>query len=152
MTDLALHAIDVATGLGAAYADCRLITSREQAIVTRNGDVATLIDAESSGIGVRVIMHDADGRGAWGFAATAELSRSAVETAATEAVAVAKASTLAQRTGIRLTEQSPVVAEWHSPARRDPFEISLDDKIALLLAVDGRLRRVNGVSLARPSG
>jgi len=149
MTDLALHALDVATGLGAAYADARLIVSREQAIVTRNGEVATLVDAESAGIGIRVIVHDANSRGAWGFSSTSELAQPAVEAAAREAVAVARASALAQRMTLTLAPQPPITADWTSPLRRDPFEVGLDEKIAVLMRVDAAMRRVAGVSLAR---
>jgi TldD protein len=149
MTDLALHALDVATGSGAAYADARLINAREQAIITRNSEVATLVDAESAGIGIRVIVNDVNGRGAWGFSSTSELTPTAVEAAAREAVAVAKASALAQRMTLTLAPQPPLVADWSSPVRRDPFGVSLDEKIALLLSADGAMRRVAGVSLAR---
>jgi TldD protein len=149
MSDLALHAIDLATGLGAAYADARLIVSREQVIITRNGEVATLVDAESAGIGIRVIVNDANGRGAWGFSSTSELTRPAVEAAAREAVAIARASALAQRMTLTLASQPPIVADWSSPIRRDPFDVGLDEKVALLLSADAAMRRVTGVSLAR---
>jgi TldD protein len=149
MIDLAQHALDLATGLGAAYADARLITTREQAIITRNGEVATLADTDSTGLGLRVIVNDAQGRGAWGFAATAELTRAAVEAAAREAVAIARASGLAQRMTLHLAPQPPVVADWSSPVARDPFAVSLDAKVALLLEADRAMRRVAGVSLAR---
>ncbi len=149
MTDLALYAIDIATGLGAAYADCRLMTSREQAIVTRNGEVATLVDTESVGAGIRVIVNDAQGRGAWGFAATSELTRSTIEAAATEAVAIARASASAQRMVLELAPQPAAIATWDSPLRQDPFTVGLDTKIALLMAIDTELRTIDGISLAR---
>lgn len=153
MTDLALHAIDVATGLGAIYADSRLITTREQAIITRNGEVATLADTESTGLGIRVIVNDAQGRGSarggWGFAATAELTRPGVEAAAKEAVSIARASTLAQRMTLELAPQPPVTADWSSPMAQEPFAVSLDTKVALLMGADTAMRRVAGVSLAR---
>lgn len=148
-TDLALYALDVTTGLGAIYADVRLIQAREQAIVTHNGEVATLVDAESAGIGIRVIVNDANGRSAWGFSSTSELARPAVEAAAREAVAVARASTLAQRMTLELAPQPPIVDDWSSPIRRDPLEVGLDEKIALLMRADAAMRRVTGVSLAR---
>ncbi|HUJ79077.1 MAG TPA: TldD/PmbA family protein [Nitrospiria bacterium] len=152
-TDLAQYALDVATGLGAGYADARLIVSREQAIVTRNGEVATLIDAESAGIGIRVIVSDSGGRsaggGAWGFSSTSELTRPAVEAAARTAVAVARASAMAQRMPLVLAPQPPIVDDWTSPTLRDPFEVSLDERIAVLMSADEAMRRVAGVSLAR---
>jgi TldD protein len=153
MTELADYAIDIAADLGAAYADARVVLSREQVILTRNGEVATLADTESAGIGVRVIVNDANDRsaggGAWGFASTSELTRAAVEAAVREAVAIARASALAQRMTLELTPQPPITADWSSPVRRDPFEVGLDEKIALLLRADAAMRRIKGVSLAR---
>ena len=151
MIDVALQAIDAATGLGAAYADARLLNAREQGIVIRNGEVATLADTESIGLGIRVIVNDARGWGFWGFAATDELTRPAVEAAAREAVAIGRASALAsdERMRLYLAPRPPVTDEWRSPAAQDPFAVSLDRKISLLMAVDAAVRRVPGVSLSR---
>ena len=56
-------AVDAALGAGATYADARAILRRSQSVGTRNGRVITLTDAESEGIGVRVLAFRLLGRG-----------------------------------------------------------------------------------------
>ena len=69
MKVFAQRAIDMARSAGATYADARLVEAREQLISTRNGEVESLVDADSVGMGIRVIFN-----GAWGFAACHEVT------------------------------------------------------------------------------
>lgn len=128
---------------GASYADVRVMAQRSRALSTKNGKVGSASDAESVGMNVRVIAD-----GAWGFAASAELGRGAVEATAAEAVAIARASARVKRENVRLAAEKPVVAEWTTPYRIDPFTVSIEQNIELLLKVDAELRAVAGVTLA----
>ena len=75
MREACAAAVDAALGAGASYADARAILRRSQSVGTRNGRVITLTDAETEGIGVRVLVG-----GSWGFACDRRLStRSARE-------------------------------------------------------------------------
>src|SRR5256886_8265258 len=56
-------AVDAAIGAGAEYADARAVVRRGQFVTTKNGRVEQLTDAESQGIGVRVQIGRASGRG-----------------------------------------------------------------------------------------
>ena len=58
----------------------RVVAQRSRALTTKNGKVGSASDAESVGMSVRVIAD-----GAWGFAASAELGRGAVEATAAQA-------------------------------------------------------------------
>ena len=87
MKHIADWALDLAAQRGASYADARIVDERSRSLATKNGKVGHASDAESQGIGIRAIVD-----GAWGFAATKELSRPAVEETAARAVAIAKAS------------------------------------------------------------
>ncbi|MFY9578259.1 MAG: DNA gyrase modulator, partial [Gaiellaceae bacterium] len=69
MRDLCATAVDMALGAGAEYADARAVVRRNQFVTTKNGRVEQLADAESEGIGVRVLVD-----GAWGFACDRRLS------------------------------------------------------------------------------
>ncbi|MDQ3668938.1 MAG: TldD/PmbA family protein, partial [Actinomycetota bacterium] len=69
MRDLCRHAVDAAVASGAGYADARAITRRAQDVSTKNRQVETVSDAESAGIGVRVLVD-----GAWGFACDRRLT------------------------------------------------------------------------------
>ena len=70
--DLALLALDAAKSSGADYADVRISRNRNQGIRTREHRVQGITDRETFGFGVRVLVD-----GAWGFAASRELTRDA---------------------------------------------------------------------------
>ncbi len=136
-------ALDVANHLGASYADVRLADDRHRGLSTKNGKVGSASVAESSGFGVRVIAD-----GAWGFAASDDLSRAAVEATAARAVEIAKASARVKLHDIQLAPEKAVAAEWASPFLIDPFTTSVEQNIELLLKIDSELRSVPGVTLA----
>ncbi len=72
MKHIADWALNVAALRGASYADARLADDRSRGLATKNGKIGHAADSESLGIGVRVIAD-----GAWGYAASDDLSRSA---------------------------------------------------------------------------
>jgi TldD protein len=143
MKDIAAWALNAAALRGATYADARIVDDRTRALSTKNGKVGSASDAESLGIGIRVIAD-----GAWGFAASDDLKRVSVEAAAAQAVEIAKASAKVKIEPVRLAPEKPAVADWTAPYRIDPFTISVEQNIALLLKVDAELRSVKGVTLA----
>jgi len=143
MKDIASWALNVASLRGASYADARIGDDRSRALTTKNGKVGQVSDSQAQGIGVRVIAD-----GAWGFAASDNLSREGVEATAARAVEIAKASAQVKQHDVRLAEQKPSIAEWTSPCRIDPFGTSVEQNLELLLSVDRELRAVAGVTLA----
>src|SRR5262252_1618896 len=142
MWDLATAALDTTKLRGATYADARLLHIRQRDLTTKNGVVGTLAQSESIGIGIRVLAN-----GAWGFASTDRLTREGVAGCAAQAVSIAKASALAKRSNVVLAPEKAYVDSWQSPFRKDPFEIPLETQLALLLAADGEMRKVKGVTL-----
>jgi TldD protein len=142
MWDLSAHALDTARLRGATYADVRVMHLRQRDLTTKNGQVGTLAQSESIGMGIRVVAD-----GAWGFASTDRLTRQGVAACAAQAVAIGKASAIAKRVELRLAPEDAYVDSWQSPFRKDPFEIPLETQIALLLAADAAMRRVKGVTL-----
>jgi TldD protein len=143
MKDIASWALNLASLRGATYADARIVDDRSRALSTKNGKVGGASDSESLGMGVRVIVD-----GAWGFAATEDLSRSAVEATADKAVQIAKASARVKKENVRLAPEKAVTAEWKSQCKIDPFSISVEQNLDLLLKIDSELRSVAGVTLA----
>jgi len=143
MRHVANWALDAAKLRGATFADVRVVAQRSRALTTKNGKVGSASDAESVGMSVRVLAD-----GAWGFAASAELGRGAVEATAARAVHVAQASARVKTQDIQLAPEKPAVAEWTTPHRIDPFTVSVEQVIELLLKVDSELRSVDGVTLA----
>src|SRR5271169_3206342 len=143
MKDISSWALNTAALGGASYSDTRIADDRSRALSTKNGKVGAASDSESFGIGVRVIAD-----GAWGFAASDDLSRAAVEATAARAVDIAKASSRVKQRDIQLAPERPVTAEWTTPFQIDPFTISVEQNIDLLLKIDSELRSVAGVTLA----
>jgi TldD protein len=143
MKYLANWALNKAADYGASYTDVRVVALRNRALSTKNGKVGNASDAESVGMSVRVIAD-----GAWGFAAGCDLGRGAVEQTAAEAVAIARASAKVKRENIRLAPEKPAVAEWSTPCKIDPFTVSVEQNIDLLLKIDAELRSVAGITLA----
>jgi len=143
MKQIANWALNVATMRGASYADARIVSQRSRALTTKNGKVGSASDSESVGMSVRVIAD-----GAWGFAATENLSQSGVEATAARAVEIARASAQVKQHDVRLASEKPVTAEWTTPYAIDPFTISVEQNIALLLNIDSELCAVAGITLA----
>jgi TldD protein len=143
MQDWANWAIDTAKRRGASYADARVMDIRQRDIGTKNGEVGTLVESESLGIGIRVVAS-----GAWGFASTDRLTREGVQACAAEAVAIAKASALAKRENVSMAPERAYVDTWQNPFLKDPFRIPVERQIDVLLAADQVMRRVKGVTLA----
>jgi TldD protein len=126
----------------ADYADARFVHSRSERLSTRNGALDALDSHEGEGIGVRVRLG-----GAWGFAAVRGSARQDAESALERALEVAAAQPPA-RPVVPLAPEPPAEGTWESAAVRDPFEVSLEDKLAVLLAADSGLRTDPGVALA----
>jgi TldD protein len=144
MRQLAIEALDSALRPGVTYADVRVIESRERNLSTKNGKVGHVSSAESAGLGIRVLAN-----GCWGFAATDDLTRAGVESAAKLAVDIAQSSALAKKRDVLLAPEEKYEAVWISPCRIDPFSVSVEEQLALLLAIDEQLRHNRGITLAQ---
>lgn len=126
----------------ADYADVRHVHTRTERISTRSGVLDEMERHESEGIGVRVRVG-----GAWGFAATRETTRAATEEALERALAVAAAQPAAPPTPLTPVEQSR--GSWSSTCERDPFAVSSEDKLAVLLAADEAMRSDKRIAVTR---
>ena len=146
MRDWTHWALDTAAARGATYSDVRVVDTRRRELSTKNGKVGTLSESESLGLGVRVIAE-----GAWGFAATDRLTREGVEATAAHAVAIARASARVKKKDVALVPEEKITALWQTPIEKDPFVVSLDAMMKLLLRADQEMRSVQGVTLAEAS-
>jgi TldD protein len=136
LRELCGQAIDVALGSGAGYADARAVARRIQHVATKNGEVESVADGETEGVGVRVLVD-----GAWGFACDRRLSEDGAREAAERAVAFARAS--AGRTGRRHVELVAAPAEhgeYRTPAQRDPIDVPLTEKVDLCLKAEAAMK------------
>ncbi|MFL5824999.1 MAG: TldD/PmbA family protein [Thermoleophilaceae bacterium] len=117
------------------YADARHVCSSSERLGVRNGRVLDLARSDEEGFGVRVRMH-----GAWGFAAARGSDRAAAESALARAIAVAE-SQPSPGEAPPLAPEDPAQGSHASPCDRDPFDVSLEDKLSVLLAAEEELRR-----------
>ena len=140
MQDLLADLIDSARAR-AGYADARFVRSRVERLSTRNGTLDQLDSGESEGIGVRVRVG-----GAWGFAAVRGTDRRDAEAALARALAIAEAQPAVPE-ATPLAPEPPAQGEWANPVARDPFEVPIEEKLAILLAADAGLRTEPGVNL-----
>ena len=129
--ELALEALNAAKAAGASYADARVGRYRRQQISTRDRSISGVSDSESYGVGVRTLVN-----GSWGFAATSELTKDGVAKAAREAARLARAARTVQRRPVELAPVAAAKGTWMTPIRRDPIDVPIEEKVALLLATN----------------
>ncbi|HMG18505.1 MAG TPA: TldD/PmbA family protein [Gemmatimonadales bacterium] len=145
--DLCMRALNSAKGAGASYADVRVARARLQSINTREQQITNLSDGESFGFGIRVLA-----QGAWGFAASRDVTAAEVDRVARLAVAQAKANRRALLRPVKLAP-TPAVKDgrWRSPIETDPFDIAIEDKVALLLRANAEALKVAGARFVNSS-
>ena len=129
---LADAAMNTATKAGASYCDVRIGRYLNQFITTRDVNVENVVNTESTGVGVRVIAG-----GAYGFAATNDLSMDGVANAARQAVAIAKANSRLQSEPVRLAPVKGVgEVSWATPYKKDWRAVPIKEKADMLIAAN----------------
>jgi TldD protein len=147
ISELAAVALDAAKGAGAEYADVRFVRNRNQNVSTREQRVSGVSDNETYGFGVRALFG-----GCWGFSASRDLTKDEVARVAKQAVAQARANRSALVRPVQLAP-APVVANgtWKSPIETDPFDVAIEEKVALLLAANQAALAVKGARFVNSS-
>jgi TldD protein len=146
MRDLALRALDTARVRGAKYADVRVLRQQAESVTVRLQNVEALTHDESIGFGVRVLVD-----GYWGFASSHKLTTKEADRVAAEAVRIARASGSVRGPVADIGPPAPNVDAYTTPVEQDPFAISLDDKIALLLRTTGGMIGKPNIVMAEAS-
>lgn len=131
MQDLLDRAMNLAHTRGAQYADARVIENETETLVLQNGEMRTMENSQNVGIGVRVLAD-----GAWGFASTRDLSLSEIDRVTDRAFEIAKASALVPGETVDLGSAVNSQGTYKTPVEIDPFSISLDQKVSVLMDAD----------------
>ncbi|HEY8173041.1 MAG TPA: DNA gyrase modulator, partial [Dehalococcoidia bacterium] len=140
MRDIAMRALDTATQRGAAYADVRVVRFKSESVAVRNKNVEALASDESLGFGVRVIVD-----GYWGFASSHNVTLQEADEVAAEAVRIARASAIVRGPRADIGPPQASSGSYRTPFVKDPFAVSLDDKIALLLSANQLMSSVPNI-------
>jgi TldD protein len=146
MKDKLKECIDWLRSKGVTYADCRFVRKENEALHVTDGNVDSLSRNLDVGVGIRVLANNS-----WGFAATALLTPAELKKAANQALQIAKASAVIKHDPVVLAEQEPYVDFYRSPVEVDPFKVSTDDKVGLLVKVTGVLKNSKKIRTAEAS-
>src|SRR5688572_6373198 len=144
---LLMDAIGAARAGGASFVDARIGRYRRQFLNTREQQIVNVVDNDTMGIGVRVLL-----RGTWGFAATRELTTDGVARSVREALAIARANRLSGAEPVVLApgERHPKAA-WKSAYVTDPWDVPLEAKAELLLRANAEATKVPNVRFVTSS-
>jgi TldD protein len=140
----AARALDSATARGARYAEIRFEVERSEHVEVRNGVVAALSDATSVGYGLRALID-----GAWGFAASDDLSPAGLDATAARACEIARASAAISRARVGLPPHERYIDRYDAPVVRDPAGVALGERVALLLEAEKRLHVSKELAVGR---
>ncbi len=140
--DLLMAALNAARSAGASFADARIARQRQNFIFTREQQIQNVVDTDSIGCGVRVLVD-----GTWGFAATRRMTRDAVAAVARQAAGIARANRVARDRAIEwLPVEAAPAGTWRNPFRIDPWSVSVEDKANLLIQSNAAAMRAANVS------
>lgn len=138
---LADAALTTARSSGATYTDVRIGRYLNQFISTRENKVQNIVNTESFGVGIRVIVN-----GTWGFASTNDVTTEGIRKATNQAVAIAKANSKFQTDPVKLAPNvSHGEVSWKTPIQKNAFEIPVSEKVDLLLSSNAAAQK-NGAS------
>lgn len=140
MKEYLLQAIDLAMRKGAQYADVRIVENQSETIGTKNGIVQALNFSDTLGFGVRVLAG-----GAWGFASSKDLTPEEINRVTAAALDIAHASAAVPGAAIDLGPAVVSQGVYRTPIRIDPFRISLEEKLDVLLRADAEMAKVEGI-------
>src|SRR6185295_11678912 len=143
---LADIALNTARKLGVSYADIRINRYRNESIATREQQVQNVSRGQNFGFGVRVLY-----KGTWGFASSRSVTPDDVRRITQQAVEIARANSLYQRKRISMVPVPKVITSWKSAFEKDPFDVSIDDKIQFLLALNASAMKTQCVGFVSSS-
>jgi TldD protein len=146
MKEFTARALDRARDLGATYADIRVVETEREDITVKNGTVEALSLNQQQGFGVRVLAN-----GAWGFASSSILNNDELDRVVKQAAEIAKASARVRRTPADIGAPMKHVDRYRTPIEIDPFEVPVEEKLALLASANENMRKVQGIMVAMSS-
>ncbi len=121
--------------LGADYADLRFVEMERSRTRTKNGAFEELKDSASRGVGFRVLKG-----GGFGFSATADLSEKSLFRHLEQACRMAKSFSKIRHAEVKLSSAKSAKVRWVLPVKKDPWKLSLEEKIAPFLEAQRKIK------------
>ena len=143
MKDLVHHILDLANLKKVDYADIRIVRRQSEEIEVKNGKVEALTDDSDFGFGIRLLL-----QGAWGFACSSKVTKTEMEATFKKALRIAKASSKAKANDVFFPHAAPVLDRYQTPVSLDPFQVSVETKLNLLLRSDEVMRKNKKVKIS----
>jgi TldD protein len=113
---------------GVTYADIKWMSRNHRQITVKNEIVESNTKFATEGIGIKILYN-----GAYGFAATNDLSMENLDKTLNRAIRVAKASSLTIKNPIVLADEPTHVDQYITPMSTDPDSVNLEDTVSLLI-------------------
>jgi len=120
-----------ATSLGASFADLHLMQTDSESLFVREEMVQGVNAGSTLGGSVRVLVG-----GAWGFAASSEITEARLLGLVESAVAIAKGQSGWRARPVEIETLPAFIGTWEMPVAVDPFTISLEEKVDRLLGIN----------------
>ncbi len=131
MKDLLTKINNAATALGAQYAEARAQRLTKTSLTLKEERVEAAKQGIESGVAIRVLVN-----GAWGFASVGSTDSAILENAAVDACRMAKLASASLKTPIKLAPAKTVEDHIASKPKKNPSEITVEDKIKTALAIN----------------
>jgi TldD protein len=141
LRDLADAALASARKAGASYADVRINRYRNQFIFTRDRRIQNIVNTEDYGFGVRVIVDNT-----WGFASSSVVTKDEIARIAAQAAGIARANRAINAEPVVLAPVPAYNTDWHTPVKKNPFDVPLQPKVDLLMQINDAALKVAGAS------
>ena len=137
MNDL-LEAVLFGEKIGADYVELRSEESFRTLITTKDGRVEIIREGFESGASIRVLT-----QGAWGFVSTSKTDKQSVFKAVEDAYRLALASSQRIKEKIKLAEVKPLKDKAIAKPKKDPRNISVEQKTEDILSIDKTIFRLS---------
>ena len=143
MKDLVENILSLARLKKVDYADVRIVRRQKEEVAVKNGEIVALTWDADFGFGIRVLF-----QGAWGFACSSKVDKKEGEKTFHRAWKISREGSRIQPKKISFPHAPPVVARYQTPISINPFQVSLETKLKLLLEADAVIRRNKKVKIS----
>ncbi|MEM8953324.1 MAG: TldD/PmbA family protein [Verrucomicrobiota bacterium] len=125
--------LEKASGRGASFVDFHVMQIESERVSAREDMIQGVSSGSSIGCSVRVLVD-----GAWGFAASSDVTKEAALALVDRAVSMAREQAGWMEARIEIERLAAHVDRWEMAVAEDPFAVPVERKAAQLLAINER--------------